>query len=113
MEPLADDALEPRQLWRITPLIGHRSLSCAKGRTTRRSIPTRKEEEVIEVYFYLDPDFPCLWGRNFHLLNREWFSWGPGNSSLASDNLEATKRNTLHGNICLQHTVGGSHPAIT
>lgn len=53
------------------------------------------------MYFYLDPDFPCLWRCNFHLLNRERFVGGPGNGSPAPDNLKTTDRNTLHGKVHL------------
>lgn len=60
----------------------------------------------IETCFYLDTDFTCLWRCNLHLLNRERFSRSPGNSSSASDNLEATERITLQGRVCLWRAVG-------
>lgn len=76
------------------------------GVTVRRTIPSREEKNPIETWFYLDTDFTRLWRCNLHLLNRERFSRSPGNSSSASDNLEATERITLQGRVCLWRTMG-------
>lgn len=104
-ESLADGAFEPRQL-RTVKSSWRTQIPELYSRYSHKKSKSHKGEKIIEMYFYLDPDFPCLWGCNFHLLNREWFAQGPGNSSFAPDNLEATERIMLQGRFTFDKKPG-------